>query len=99
MREKRKNDIDPRDALLNVEFDGFGFNKERPVRKRSPHLLMDEADENALLERVEHLRKVVEEEHDQRFRGLEIHIQWLMALVLGEVLAIVGFAVVTLGSG
>ena len=30
MREKRKNDIDPRDALLNVEFDGFGFNKDRP---------------------------------------------------------------------
>ena len=33
MREKRKNDIDPRDALLNVEFDGFGFNKDRPSSK------------------------------------------------------------------
>ena len=99
MRDKRKNDLDPRDALLGVEFDGFGFNKGRSPMKRAGNLLMDEADENALLERVEHLRKVVEEEHDQRFRGLEIHIQWLMALVLGEVLAIVGFAVVTLGSG
>ena len=99
MREKRKNDLDPRYALLNVEFDGFGFNKDKSPRKRSPRLVMDEDDENVLMERVEHLRRVVEEEHDQRFRGLEIHIQWLMALVLGEVLAIVGFAVVTLGSG
>ena len=39
-----------------------------------------------------------EEEHDQRFRGWRYTFKWLMALVLGEVLAIVGFAVARLGA-
>ena len=92
--------MDPREALLNIEFDGFGFGKDKkPRRSASAGLVMDESDENALLQRVERQLLNFEEEHDQRFRGIEIHIKWLMALVLGEVVAIVGFAISTIGGG
>ena len=90
--------MDPREALLNIDFDEFGFGKKkRVVRTPGGRLVMDESDEKELLAQVQRLRTVVEDEHDQRFRGIEIHIKWLMALVLGEVLAIVGFAIGSVG--
>ena len=91
--------MDPRDALLNIDFDDFGFGgkKKRSARSVDGRLLMDEDDEKELLAQLQRLRTVVEDEHDQRFRGIEIHIKWLMALVLGEVLAIVGYAITSVG--
>ena len=91
--------MDPREALLNIDFDEFGFGKKkvRDLDVDASKVELDERDEQALLKRVERLRVVVEEEHDRRFKGIEIHIKWLMALVLGEVLAIVGYAISSVG--
>ena len=99
--------MDPREALLNIDFDQFGFAGRGIPRSRvrapfaegeGENRMMDESDENALLKQVERLRRVVEDDHDRRFRSIEIHIKWLMALVLGEVVAVVGFAVSTIGA-
>ena len=90
--------MDPREALLNIDFDRFGFGerKKRSSDKEGGNT-MDEGDEKALLKQVERLRQVVEDDHDRRFRSIEIHIKWLMALVIGEVVALVAFAVGTIG--
>lgn len=100
--------MDPREALLNIDFDQFGFGGRGKISRsqvrdpfaegESENGMMDESDENALLKQVERLRRVVEDDHDRRFRSIEIHIKWLMALVLGEVVAVVGFAVSTIGA-
>ena len=53
---------------------------------------MKKSEDVDLLEQVKRLRRTVEHDHDQRLRGIEINIRWLMVLVGGEVLAIIGFA-------
>lgn len=83
--------MDPREVLLEMDLEdlaGIGRKKNRNgVRGRSA----EDEDKN-LLDQVKRLRRTVEEDHDARLRGIEINIRWLMVLVGGEVLAIVGFA-------
>ncbi len=83
--------MDPREVLLEMDLEdlaGFGRKKHRKgVRGRSA-----EGEDKDLLDQVKRLRRTVEEDHDARLRGIEINIRWLMVLVGGEVLAIVGFA-------
>ena len=64
----------------------------RAFRKRSSRD-DDKPEETDLLAQVKRLRSTVEGDHDARLRGIEINIRWLMVLVGGEVLAIVGFAI------
>ena len=45
MKESRRKSVDPRDALLNIDFDDFGFGGKKKRAARSPWmagLLMDE---------------------------------------------------------
>ena len=90
--------MDPREVLLGVDLDEFAASKRRVRAKRS---MFEEKrnDEVDLLEQVKRLRRTVEHDHDQRLRGIEINIRWLMVLVGGEVLAIVGFALGSVAGG
>ena len=67
----------------------------RALRRSMPQEKKNNDDDVDVLEQVKRLRKTVEHDHDQRLRGIEINIRWLMVLVGGEVLAIVGFALGT----
>ena len=85
--------MDPREVLLGIDLD------EVAGRRRSVHSKRTMSDEKKkrdddvdLLEQVKRLRRTVEHDHDRRLRGIEINIRWLMVLVGGEVLAIIGFA-------
>ncbi len=83
--------MDPREVLLEMDLEdlaGLGRTKRRKRDERST----EGGDEKDLLDEVKRLRKTVEGDHDARLRGIEINIRWLMVLVGGEVLAIVGFA-------
>ena len=84
--------VDPREVLLGIDLDEFE-GLSRPSRsKRSSPDAKNKNDDVDLLEQVKRLRRTVEHDHDQRLRGIEINIRWLMVLVGGEVLAIIGFA-------
>ena len=99
---ERLRDMDPRRVLLGVDLDELSDVRRSAVLKRSSERDRDHdrdrgrVEELDILEQVKHLRKTVEEDHDRRFRGIEINIRWLMVLVGGEVVAIVGFALSTL---
>ena len=86
------NELDPREVLLGIDIDELvgddGSAKRRRRKSDDP-----QDDQSDLMGQLKHLRKTVEDDHDQRLRGIEINIRWLMVLVGGEVLAIVGFAV------
>ena len=89
--------MDPREVLLGIDLDEFSDGR-LTNHKRSP--ARDEREgESDLLEQVKRLRRTVELDHDQRLRGIEINIRWLMVLVAGEVLAIVGYAVSSVAGG
>ncbi len=83
--------MDPRENLLGIdlnEFDGRSW----PARSKTSMSDEKKNDDVDLLEQVKRLRRTVEHDHDRRLRGIEINIRWLMVLVGGEVLAIIGFA-------
>ena len=79
--------MDPREVLLGIDLDELAAPKRSTFDAKKK-----DSDDIDLLEQVKRLRKTVEHDHDQRLRGIEINIRWLMVLVGGEVLAIVGFA-------
>ncbi len=78
--------MDPREVLLGIDLEELVSDVKRNKG--------EEGDVDVLAE-VKRLRRTVEHDHDQRLRGIEINIRWLMVLVGGEVLAIVGFALGT----
>lgn len=83
--------MDPREVLLGIDLDDLVAPK-RSVRSSRSVSEKKKEDDVDLLEEVKWLRRTVEHDHDRRLRGIEINIRWLMVLVGGEVLAIVGFA-------
>ncbi len=87
--------MDPREVLLGIDLDELTGRKRPAKSGRSSVEKKSSKDDADLLEQVKRLRKTVEQDHDQRLRGIEINIRWLMVLVGGEVLAIVGFALST----
>ena len=84
--------MDPREVLLEMDLEDLAGRGRPRVQKRSSSD-DDEPEELDLLAQVKRLRTTVEGDHDARLRGIEINIRWLMVLVGGEVLAIVGFAI------
>ena len=80
--------MDPREVLLGIDLEELVSDVKVKRNKGK------EGDVDVLGE-VKRLRRTVEHDHDQRLRGIEINIRWLMVLVGGEVLAIVGFALGT----
>ena len=90
--------MDPREVLLGIDLDEVKGQRRPAAPER---LMSDEKkkkDDVDLLEQLKRLRKTVERDHDQRLRGIEINIRWLMVLVGGEVLAIIGFALGSIAS-
>lgn len=83
--------VDPREVLMGIDLDEFAVPK-RPVRSKRSISDVKKKDDVDLLEEFKRLRQTVEHDHDRRLRGIEINIRWLMILVGGEVLAIIGFA-------
>lgn len=83
--------VDPREVLLGIDLDEFE-GLSRPARSKRSSPDVKKSEDVDLLEQVKRLRRTVEHDHDQRLRGIEINIRWLMVLVGGEVLAIIGFA-------
>ena len=85
--------MDPREVLLGIDLDQIAGRK-RPTRSNRPMSENNKKhdDDIDLLDQLKRLRKTVENDHDRRLRGIEINIRWLMVLVGGEVLAIIGFA-------
>ena len=90
--------MDPREVLLNIDIDELVGGERSRKKKRMPDT-GDIKGESDLLDQVKRLRRTVEYEHDQRLKGIEINIRWLMVLVGGEVLAIVGYAVSSVAGG
>ena len=90
--------MDPREVLLNIDIDDL-VGGERPRKKRRITDGSDARGESDLLDQVKRLRRTVEHDHDQRLKGIEINIRWLMVLVGGEVLAIVGYAISSIAGG
>lgn len=90
--------MDPREVLLNIDIDDLIGAETSAKKKRSTDngTMVDESD---LLHQVKRLRRTVEQDHDQRLKGIEINIRWLMVLVGGEVLAIVGYAISSIAGG
>ena len=89
--------MDPREVLLHIDLDELmGRRRSKSVKPSSRD---ERGGETDLLDQVKRLRQTVEHDHDQRLRGIEINIRWLMVLVGGEVLAIVGFAVSSVAGG
>ncbi len=84
--------MDPREVLLEMDLEDLAGRGRPRVQKRSSRD-DDKPEETDLLAQVKRLRSTVEGDHDARLRGIEINIRWLMVLVGGEVLAIVGFAI------
>ena len=84
--------MDPREVLLEMDLEDLDGRGRSPVQRRSSRD-GDKPEESDLLAQVKRLRSTVEGDHDARLRGIEINIRWLMVLVGGEVLAIVGFAI------
>ena len=82
-------EVDPREVLLGIALD------ESTVSKGSISEMKNKGDDVDLVEEFKRLRQTVEHDHDRRLRGIEINIRWLMILVGGEVLAIIGFALGT----
>ena len=91
--------MDPREVLLGIDLDEVAGRRRSVGLKgysgREKKRREDGDDGVGLLEEVKRLRRTVEDDHDRRLRGIEINIRWLMVLVGGEVLAIVGFALGT----
>lgn len=90
--------MDPREVLLNIDIDDLVGGKRPSKRKRTTDA-RDHIGESDLLDQVKRLRRTVEQDHDQRLKGIEINIRWLMVLVGGEVLAIVGYAISSIAGG
>ena len=80
--------MDPREVLLGIDLEELVSDVKVKRNK-------DQEGDVDVLAEVKRLRRTVEHDHDQRLRGIEINIRWLMVLVGGEVLAIVGFALGT----
>ena len=90
--------MDPREVLMEMDLDDLsGQGEARSERGNARRV--KEASSSDLLDQVKHLRWIVEEDHDARLRGIEINVRWLMVLVGGEVLAIVGFAIGSAAGG
>ena len=87
--------MDPREVLLGIDLDELAAPKRSMSNAQKKKKNKDKDDDVDVLEQVKRLRKTVEHDHNQRLRGIEINIRWLMVLVGGEVLAIVGFALST----
>ena len=90
--------MDPREVLLEMDLEDLTV-RGRSTRPKRPGKRLKKEGEIDLLDQVKHLRRTVEEDHDARLRGIEINIRWLMVLVGGEVLAIVGFALSSIAGG
>ena len=91
--------MDPREVLLGIDIDELiGIDSESKSNEGGA-VDAEVDDESNLLEQVKLLRKTVESDHDSRLRGIEINIRWLMVLVGGEVLAIVGYAISSVAGG
>lgn len=90
--------MDPREVLLNIDIDDL-VGGERSGKKKRMTDASDIKSESDLLDQVKRLRRTVEQDHDQRLKGIEINIRWLMVLVGGEVLAIVGYAISSVAGG
>ncbi len=91
--------IDPREVLLGMRIDelehGRDVSDHRELRGDLADRASEDAADESVLSQVKRLRKTVEVDHDRRLRGIEINVRWLMVLVGGEILAIVGFALGT----
>ncbi len=95
--------MDPREVLLGVDLEELaGHGQPVDSRRLASDMKVkrkdrdwSKGDDVDVLEEVKRLRRTVEHDHDRRLRGIEINIRWLMVLVGGEVLAIVGFALGT----
>ncbi len=97
-RKVESLEMDPREVLLGIDLDEVKGQRRPAAPER---LMSDEKkkkDDVDLLEQLKRLRKTVERDHDRRLRGIEINIRWLMVLVGGEVLAIIGFALGSIAS-
>ncbi len=90
--------MDPREVLLNVDIDEL-IGGGRTRKKKRTTDAGGTKDETDLLVEVKRLRRTVEHDHDHRLKGIEINIRWLMVLVGGEVLAIVGYAIGSIAGG
>ena len=90
--------MDPREVLLNIDIDDL-IGAERSGKKDRLTDAKSADGKSDLLNQVKRLRRTVEQDHDQRLKGIEINIRWLMVLVGGEVLAIVGYAISSIASG
>ena len=84
--------MDPREVLLGIDLDEVAGRRRSAGSRGLVSDLKKREDDVDVLEEVKRLRRTVEHDHDRRLRGIEINIRWLMVLVGGEVLAIVGFA-------
>ncbi len=90
--------MDPREVLLGIDIDEL-IGSESQSKGKKVRSDDKDSDGTDLLEQLKRLRKTVEDEHDRRLRGIEINIRWLMVLVGGEVLAIVGYAISSVAGG
>ncbi len=91
-----KRDMDPREVLLDMELEdltGRDLLAEEKPRQAPGRRRRQGGDEMELLEEFNRLLQAVEQDHHRRLRGIEINIRWLMVLVGGEVLAILGYAI------
>ena len=84
--------MDPREVLMEMDLDDLSATGESHRNGRKARHDGDD-DSSDLLNQLKRLRWTVEEDHDARLRGIEINVRWLMVLVGGEVLAIIGFAI------
>lgn len=91
--------MDPREVLLGIDLDEVAGRRRSASSKRSMSDEKKKNDDVDLLEQLKRLRRTVEKDHDRRLRGIEINVRWLMVLVGGEVLAIIGFALGSIAGG
>ena len=91
--------MDPREVLLGIDLDEVADRSRSASSERSMSDEKKKNDDVDLLEQLKRLRRTVEKDHDRRLRGIEINVRWLMVLVGGEVLAIIGFALGSIAGG
>ena len=91
--------MDPREVLLGIDLDEVADRRRSASSERSMSDEKKKNDDVDLLEQLKRLRRTVEKDHDRRLRGIEINVRWLMVLVGGEVLAIIGFALGSIAGG
>lgn len=69
---------------------GSGRGSAHTARRRPP---MDRADLGRMRADLRSLRKTVENDHDHRLRRIETDLRWVIVLLGGQVIALIGAAV------